>query len=87
MLLAPPLWATGTWVDDTWADGSWATEITAPADFGDLTTLFVGYVGDLRDANPLRVDSTTLVAKDLATVIAGTSERADRNTQYCEYLS
>lgn len=87
MILAPPLWATGSWVDDSWADGTWATEIAVPDVLGDLTTLFVGYVEDLRDANPSDVDSNTLVRDDLPTVIAGTVERADRNTQYAEYLS
>lgn len=30
MLLAPPLWATGSWVDDSWADGTWATQVVIP---------------------------------------------------------
>lgn len=87
MLLAPPLWATGTWVDDTWKDGSWAETVVAPTEFGDLTYMFVRYVEGLRDAHPLAVDSNTLVRDDLPTVIAGTTERADRNTQYAEHLT
>jgi hypothetical protein len=87
MLLAPPLWATGSWVDDTWADGTWATSVTIPTEFGDLTTLFVHYYEDLRDDNPLKVDTTTLITKDLPNVVAATTERADRNTQYAEHLS
>jgi hypothetical protein len=27
VILAPPLWATGSWVDDSWADGTWATTV------------------------------------------------------------
>jgi hypothetical protein len=85
VILAPPLWATDAWAADVWADGTWATTITIPSEFGDLTTLFVAYCGDLRDANA--DDLCTLIRDDLATVIAGTNERADRNTQYAEYLS
>jgi len=88
MILAPPLWATGSWVDDSWADDTWATEVTIPVVFGDLTFLFVHYVEDLRDDNPLKVDSNTLVADDLDVVRAATSgELDDANTMYCKYLS
>jgi hypothetical protein len=88
MLLAPPLWATGSWVDDSWADGTWATEITVPGVLDDLTFLFVHYVEDLRDAHPLAVDSNTLVRNDLATVRAATGgELDDANTMYARYLS
>lgn len=52
----------------------------------DLTTEFIAYLEALRDANATKVDTNTLVVKDLPTVIAGTTERADRNTQYLEYL-
>jgi hypothetical protein len=61
--------------------------VTAPATLGDLTTLFVHYVEDLRDANPLKVDSDTLIAKDRATVVAGGNSPDDINTAYAFYLS
>lgn len=62
--------------------------VTAPAEFGDLTYLFVHYVEDLRDANPTRVDSNTLIANDLDTVVAGTFDNGDDlNTTYASYLS
>ena len=88
VILAPPLWATGSWVDNSWADGTWATEVTILVVFGDLTFLFVRYVEDLRDDNPLKVDSNTLVADDLDVVRAATGgELDDANTMYCKYLS
>lgn len=68
--------------------GILANVVAAPTVFGDLTTIFANYTQNtLRDANPTAVDTTTLVEKDQPTVIAGTTERADRNTQLAEYLS
>jgi hypothetical protein len=87
VILAPPLWATGSWVDDSWADGTWATTVSIPTEFGDLTTLYVHYYEALRDANPLRVDTTTLIANDKATVVAGGFSPDDLNTAYARYLS
>ena len=83
--LAPPLWATDSWVD-SWADATWATEITVPAVLGDLTTLFMPYVQDLRDASALAVkDSTSLVADDYPDV--RTEDATDVNTAYAIRLS
>lgn len=53
---------------------------------GDLTTVFSRYVEALHDTAIVASDSDTLVAKDVPTMVAGTTERADRNTQYNEYL-
>jgi hypothetical protein len=80
------VWASGSWSDTVWEVGTWANAVIA-TDFGDLTTLFVGYVDDLKDANPLKVDSTTLVVKDYPNVIAGTADLDDINTRYAEHLS
>lgn len=86
--LAPPLWATGSWATDAWLDGSWATEISAPTEFGDLSTLFMAYVDTLRDASALAaLDSTSLVAADLPTVRSGNGNLDDANTMYAEHLS
>ena len=81
------VWASGSWSDTAWEANTWANALAAPAAFGDLTTLFVHYVEDLHDATPTEPDSNTLVRDDLPNVVAGTVERADRNTQYAEYLS
>jgi hypothetical protein len=64
-----------------------AGEAVAPGVFGDLTTLFAGYVDDLKDANATRTDSTTLVEKDRPTVVGATNSKDDLNTAYAEYLS
>lgn len=61
--------------------------VTVPSVFGDLTTLFVDYMGDLRVANPTDDDVTTLVALDLPTVRSGNANLDDANTMYAEYLS
>jgi hypothetical protein len=53
---------------------------------GDLTTVFRQYVDALQDTAIVASDSTTLVDADVDTMVAGTVERADRNTQYNEYL-
>lgn len=52
----------------------------------DLTTEFVQYIKDLKNANVAAVDVTTLYIKDEPTVIAATVERDDKNTQLLEYL-
>ena len=52
----------------------------------DLTTDFTAYVDALKDAAPEALDVTTLVTKDIPTVVAATDERDDRNTQYAEYF-
>ncbi len=51
----------------------------------DLTTLFVLYVEALRDANPSKVDSTTLVVKGQPTIRL--SDLTDLNTAYYEALN
>lgn len=53
---------------------------------GDLTTRVVQYLKALRNAAPTKTDSTTLFIKDQPNVVSGTTERADKNTQYKEYL-
>ena len=64
------------------------TASTTPAVFGDLTTLFANYTQNtLRDAQPTKTDTTTLVEKDRPTVVAGTASKDDLNTAYAEYLS
>lgn len=64
-----------------------APVVVAPEAFGDLTTLFVGYVQDLRDAGTA-MDVDTEVAKDLPTVRAAASAYLDdANTMYASYLS
>ena len=81
--LGPPLWATGSWATDAWATNSWSTEVALVFN-GDLTTLFVGYVGDLRDDSVLlRLDSTSLVAADQPNVLDG----VDLNTAYLVALN
>lgn len=86
MTLGPPLWATGSWAVDAWADGTWGAD-APPAVLGDLTYLFVQYVEGLRDAHQAALDSTTLVANDLATVRAGSTQLDDANTMFAIYLS
>lgn len=78
-------WQVGTWTDSSWVTGSWADR-TPIAPTLDLTTYFVPYVQDLRDVPGGSDDSTTLVHQDEPTVIAGTTQRRDKNTQYWEYL-
>jgi hypothetical protein len=71
-----------------WYRGILAAVATAPTVFGDLTTLFVAYVQDLRDASALsRLDSPSLVMKDVGTVRAATNSPDDYNTALAEYLS
>lgn len=88
MILGPPVWATGSWGNtDVWEDGTWGLA-DQPAIFGDLTTLFHYYTEALRDANPTKVDTNTLVRNDLATVIASKSSYVDDyNTMYTAHLS
>lgn len=52
----------------------------------DLTTEFVQYIKDLKNANVTAKDVNTLYIKDQPTVIAATVEREDKNTQLLEYL-
>jgi hypothetical protein len=53
----------------------------------DLSTLFAAYIVTLKAAAPTAKDVTTLVTKDLPTVIAGAAtEVDDRNTLYAVYL-
>jgi hypothetical protein len=80
--LGPPLWATGSWAVDAWADGTWATEITLPTDFGDLTTLFCGYLETL-----VNDDVSTLVMKAQPNVRNTANSKDDLNTSYAEFLS
>lgn len=53
---------------------------------GDLTTMFRAYVDALHDTALVASDTDTLIAKDMDELVSFTSERADRNTQYHEYL-
>lgn len=54
----------------------------------DLTTKIKLYVTTLKNANPLKLDVTTLIQKDLSNAIAGKpSEVDDRNTLYFTYIS
>lgn len=53
----------------------------------DLTTEFSIYLDDLRDANPTKTDTTTLVALDLPTVQNGNANVDDANTMYLDYLT
>lgn len=59
---------------------------TVPGVLGDLTTLFTAYVNGLQNSNGYE-DADTLIANDLATVIAPVDQDDDRNTQYALYLS
>ena len=52
----------------------------------DLTTMFTAHLLALKNANVTRTDTTTLLRKNEPTVVAATDERADKNTQYFEYL-
>ena len=54
---------------------------------GDLTTMFRAYVDALHDTAIVASDSATLIANDVDELISFTTARADRNTQYKEYLS
>ena len=54
---------------------------------GDLTTLFRSYLDALHDTAIVASDSSTLVFNDVDDMVTATTERADRNTQYTEYLS
>ena len=59
-----------------------------PAVLEDLTTVFVWYCEDLRDANPTDVDTNTLIRDDRPTVIAAKGQYVDdANTMYQAYLS
>ena len=76
------------------ADGQYSGIAAAAAQqatiLGDLTTLFSGYVDDLHDTALVASDSDTLVANDLATVIASSligGESDDHNTMYAIYIS
>jgi hypothetical protein len=51
----------------------------------DLTTLIIAYLEALRDANPSKVDTTTLVVKDQPTIRV--SDPTDLNTAYYEALN
>lgn len=53
----------------------------------DLTTKWALYLASLKTANPAALDVTTLVQKDVPTVIAGKpTEVDDRNTLYYTYV-
>ena len=82
------VWAEDSWSDEAWEADSWAASSDAPHEFGDLTTLFVGYVETLlEDAGGGDVE--TLVALDQPDVRAGVPAelRDDLNTVYARYLS
>ena len=80
-------WASGSWPDTAWEENTWAGAGAGGYAFtGDLTTVFSRYVDALHDAALVASDSDTLVANDVDNMVAATVERADRNTQYNEYL-
>ena len=63
-----------------------AVQTGAYAFTGDLTTVFVQYLDALHDVALVASDSDTLVAKDVANMVAATTDTHDRNTRYFEYL-
>ena len=67
--------------------GILADEDLTPEAYGDLTTLFAGYLDTLKDANVDALDVQTLLRADEATVLAGSNSPDDRNTAYAEFLS
>ena len=68
--------------------GILASVTAAAGVFQDLTTLFSHYAWDtLRDANPTKVDTNTLIHVDEPNVIAGSHSPDDRNTAYEEFLN
>lgn len=82
-------WASGSWTDTSWEAGTWADIGSNPiaAVFGDLTTLFRGYVDDLRDANPTEDDSNTVTVNDQDDMWGRVGHGADLNTDYARDLS
>jgi hypothetical protein len=85
--VADPPWLTGTWSDTAWEENTWGLTAQA-AILGDLTTIFTGYVEDLADtALDARPDYDSLIAEDLPTVRASTTDRDDLNTMYAIYIS
>lgn len=62
--------------------------VTAPTFFGDLTTLFCAYMADIRNNNPTRRDTETLIAHDLPAIRAAhPGDVDDANTLYAVHLS
>ena len=100
---AAPFTLTGTgvavWVGRSTAETVWSasgvgtlvftddTEPPPPAVFEDLTTLFCAYVADIRETNPTRNDTDTLVVQSFPTVRNTTDSPDDMNTALAEYLS
>lgn len=82
------VWTEGAWPETAWAAGAWAGARDAPHAFGDLTTLFVGYVETLLEEAG-GGDAETLVALDQPDVRAAVPAelRDDLNTVYARYLS
>jgi hypothetical protein len=82
-------WAEDSWAVGSWADGTWADlgSVVAPSVFGDLTTLFAAYMQDLRDDNPTRTDTDTLIVQAQPAMRAATASPDDLSTAYAEFLS
>lgn len=82
-------WHIASWTDTCWTANTWEDASGIAAVFGDLTTLFAGYVRTLRNnaTVPPGLETTTLVAKDVATVRGATHSPDDLPTAYAEYLS
>jgi hypothetical protein len=82
-------WAEDSWLDTTWEANSWADlgSVVAPSVFGDLTTLFAAYMQDLRDDNPTRTDTDTLIVQAQPAMRAATASPDDLSTAYAEFLS
>lgn len=58
-----------------------------PSVYGDLTTLFSAYMESIRDSNPTRNDTDTLIVKAQPSVRGATNSPDDLNTAYAEFLS
>lgn len=67
--------------------GILALASTTPTIFGDLTTLFCHYMEDIRDSNPTKRDTETLIAAEYPTVRSTMHSTDDANTAYAEFLS
>ena len=82
-------WEAGSWTDDVWAVDTWANAVSIPAEFRDLTGLYMVYVDGLRDAAavPPTLESTTLVSNDEDIVVAAVGPWDDRNTLYARHVT
>lgn len=84
------VWKAGSWADTAWAPNTWAdaAPVTVALVLDDLTTVFIPYLEDLRDASlQARLDTTTEVTLDLPDVYAAVANDDDLNTALAIYLS